>query len=691
MPKVSVIIPTYNRANYISEAIDSVLDQTFQDFEIIIIDDGSTDNTKTVLAKYGSKIKYFYKNNGGEGSARNLGIKKARGQYIAFLDSDDLWLPSKIEKQLSFLERNPKFDLVYTTMSIIDEFGNLKEEVRPTRPARNLSQLLDGYRIPMTVLVKKLKLLEAGYFDETMKVAEDTDMWIRFARLGVIDFLNEPLALYRKHSNNISNDVKDAYLGHIKIFKKIINDNGFKLPKRIKKMKLAREYYLLAKEQYRTGIYNEAFIFALHSISTFFLVGLNFVDRNDTFLTKLSKIIKPYLALGVYLFKFSLTDWGREKFNILYYEASSGFGGSANSLANLITHLDKERFRAVVIIRNFGPQIEKIKHVKIIKINNYEEKNQLHFIQYIAFLIRYVLPESIFIYFIIKRYKISLVHINTNIIDGIAPIVAAKIAGIPCVSHVRRTGNLLKREIFFSRWVNKFIVLNSTSFKIYEEFVDRDKIELIPDGIDFQNFRINTSHSLRNEFNLDSSFLIGLVGRIVEGKGHKEFILAAKKTICSHKNVKFLIVGGSVGGDDKYFNEIKKFVTDNALEENVILTGWRNDVKNILSDLDVLVQSSTLPEGFGLTCIEAMALGKSVLATNIPGPSEIVVDEKTGFLVPPGDVNAMAEKMIYLLENQEVANKMGKEGRDRVEKFFNIKNTVKKIEDLYIKTMLGKN
>ena len=118
--KVSVIIPTYNRAHLVSEAINSVLNQTYQDFEIIVVDDGSTDETCEKLRPYQDKIKYVYVKNGGAAYARNVGMKIARGKYIAFLDSDDLYYPYKIELQADFLDRFLGIHLVCTEISAFD-------------------------------------------------------------------------------------------------------------------------------------------------------------------------------------------------------------------------------------------------------------------------------------------------------------------------------------------------------------------------------------------------------------------------------------------------------------------------------------------------------------------------------------------------------------------------------------------
>ena len=110
--KVSVAIPTYNRAHYICETIDSVLVQTYKDYEIIVVDDGSTDNTREILKRYGGKIKYFYQANQGQASAWNYAVSQSSGEYIAFLDDDDLWFPEKLERQVEVLDKNPDLGFV---------------------------------------------------------------------------------------------------------------------------------------------------------------------------------------------------------------------------------------------------------------------------------------------------------------------------------------------------------------------------------------------------------------------------------------------------------------------------------------------------------------------------------------------------------------------------------------------------
>lgn len=304
MPKVSVIIPTYNCGKYICEAIDSVLAQTYKDFEIIVVDDGSTDNTNDIVGKYikehPDKIKYFYKDNGGEASARNFGIQKTDSEYLAFLDADDVWLPDKLEIQYASIVKSGA-GLNYTAMIVVDEHGKSIGEIKPSKPALCVVDLIKGYRIPMTVLIRTELFGSIGLFDENIKVAVDTDLWIRFARHIKIEYISAPLAKYRRHESNISSNISEAYIGHTKIFSKLISNPPIGISKEILKQKLARECYLLAKEYYLEKKYGKALKNVVVSLRMYPLVGRCFVDFQDSILKKTKKLIMPYLALACYL------------------------------------------------------------------------------------------------------------------------------------------------------------------------------------------------------------------------------------------------------------------------------------------------------------------------------------------------------------------------------------------------------
>lgn len=207
MPRVSVIIPTYNRKDYVQEAIDSVLAQTYTDYEIIVVDDGSTDGTGEALqARYGDRIRYVWQENQGESVARNRGIEMARGEYVAFLDSDDMWLPEKLEKQIAFLSENPEIKLVFSSAVMIDAGGRIigddsrKATATPPKPL-TLEELCFRTHVlsTSTVLMAAALLRSIGGFDPSLRYAEDYDLWMRLRLHTEVYMMQAPLAYQRRH------------------------------------------------------------------------------------------------------------------------------------------------------------------------------------------------------------------------------------------------------------------------------------------------------------------------------------------------------------------------------------------------------------------------------------------------------------------------------------------------------------
>ncbi len=197
---ISVVIPTYNRKEKTLRAVNSVLEQNIDNLEIIVVDDGSNDGTYEYLIEKDLPIKVITKENGGVSSARNIGIKHSAGNYIAFLDSDDIWLPHKLEKQIRVFEENPDISLVYTDQYLNIDGKNL-EQTRFERNAPNKRMSLPGFvdYTPIhtsTVLVKKEVLDKVGNFSEELKVHEDSELWNRISDYGEFGYVEEPLSVY---------------------------------------------------------------------------------------------------------------------------------------------------------------------------------------------------------------------------------------------------------------------------------------------------------------------------------------------------------------------------------------------------------------------------------------------------------------------------------------------------------------
>ncbi|PSB64029.1 glycosyl transferase [Chroococcidiopsis cubana SAG 39.79] len=214
MPKVSVIIPAYNAMKYLPATLGSLLSQTFDDFEAIVVNDGSFDETEKWVSQIEDpRVKLICQQNKGLAGARNTGISQATGEYIAFLDADDLWEPSKLEKQVAVLEENPEVGLVYTWVALVDEQGKPTGRIFKNNTEGNVWNQLTQHNIVecgSVPLVRRSCFDTSGIFDSNLPSAttEDWDMWLRIASRYPFKVLKEPLVYYRQISTSGSRNWK---------------------------------------------------------------------------------------------------------------------------------------------------------------------------------------------------------------------------------------------------------------------------------------------------------------------------------------------------------------------------------------------------------------------------------------------------------------------------------------------------
>jgi glycosyltransferase involved in cell wall biosynthesis len=206
-PLVSVIIPTYNRGWVIQEAIDSVLGQDFGDYELIVVDDGSDDNTPAVLAAYGHKFRVLRQSNNGVSAARNRGIAAAAGQLVAFLDSDDLWLPQKLSTQVKFFQDHPDAAVIQTQ----ERWIRNGVRVNPKKRHHKFSGMIFEQSLalclvsPSAVMMKKSLFNTVGVFDESLPACEDYDLWLRISCRYPVHLIDLPLIIKRGgHDDQLS-------------------------------------------------------------------------------------------------------------------------------------------------------------------------------------------------------------------------------------------------------------------------------------------------------------------------------------------------------------------------------------------------------------------------------------------------------------------------------------------------------
>jgi len=214
-PLVSVIIPTYNSAKFISDSVSNVTSQTYPNIEILIIDDGSTDNTEAIVRALPGPIRYIKQVNSGPSAARNHGIRQSNGKYIAFLDVDDGWEPSKIKNQVVFFENDKSLSIVATGYVRCDADLSPIETVSLEVPSKNkgiipFRVLLERNQLlTSSIMVKKQTLDECGSFDDKIRFGEDWDLWVRTAQLGRIGYIQTPLAKYRAHGGGLTGKLDD--------------------------------------------------------------------------------------------------------------------------------------------------------------------------------------------------------------------------------------------------------------------------------------------------------------------------------------------------------------------------------------------------------------------------------------------------------------------------------------------------
>lgn len=232
-PTISVVISCYNYAQYLGACLESAIKQTFKAIEIIVIDDGSTDNTNEVVKPYLSdpRVRYIYQNNKGQAYAKNTGIRNTRGEFIAFLDADDYWETTKLEKQMA-LFNDPLVGVVYSTARYIDDQGNSKRiriQMKYLQPREGLItryMIFDNFVPFSSSVVRREVFQKVGIFDESLRMAIDWDLWLRVSVHYRFQYVKEPLLFYRVgHPGQMSKNLEVRQACTDKIIKRFIEEN----------------------------------------------------------------------------------------------------------------------------------------------------------------------------------------------------------------------------------------------------------------------------------------------------------------------------------------------------------------------------------------------------------------------------------------------------------------------------------
>lgn len=362
---------------------------------------------------------------------------------------------------------------------------------------------------------------------------------------------------------------------------------------------------------------------------------------------------------------------------IVFYNGSAGFGGAEHYLISLISGL-KSRGYAVSLITIRTPHIqhfkEALKEVKILQTPG--------FFSFPAILaeIRLNKPDAVFLNF---HYPAA----------NLSAAIAAKLAGVPRIIGSVHFVEPLTSKFPLGRQIKKLITKivfplldkaiissNKCRSQLIENYgIPARKIELVHNGIDTASFPKAVIDDEKSVFNKTAPVTIGMVGRLVKGKGHDVFIKAAAEVLSSNNDARFLIVG-----DGPLLDRMKKITKDLNISKDVIFSGYQKDLFSCIAEMDIAVLPS-LHETFPYVVLEYMAMSKPVISSDVGGVPEMIEDGSTGLLVPPGDAKALAKAILRLINDRDRSVKMGLNGRRRIEGHFTldkmIDNTLKVIND----------
>jgi glycosyltransferase involved in cell wall biosynthesis len=302
---------------------------------------------------------------------------------------------------------------------------------------------------------------------------------------------------------------------------------------------------------------------------------------------------------------------------------------------------------------------------------------------------------KLFIY--LRKNRFDLVMTNT-VKAHIYGSIAACLCRIPVIwrfhdilSPTDFSPLLIRFITFFGKWFPKRILAVSKITKEYlvKNGLKEDKIDVIFNGIDSELFEIrHVSKDIRKELKIESKTkLVGFIGRIIPEKGLKSFLLAIPEVIQECPEAFFLIIGDVFLGEETHRNELLEIINKNVLEKYIRFTGFRTDIGDVMRSLDILVFPSVAPESFGLSIMEAMSLGKPVIASKVGGVSEIIEDGITGMLIEPNQPDQIADRIIHLLSNQEIYSSIAQKAKEVVTERFSLQKYVAAMEEAFTRAL----
>jgi alpha-1,3-rhamnosyl/mannosyltransferase len=686
-PKVSVCIPTYNREYLLKETLDSVFAQTYKDFEVVIVDDGSTDGTKQMLEKNGYNVRYYWQENAGDAAARNKLIELANGEYISFLDSDDLLYPDALERMVSAIPDNTEDVIVYGPYIAIDEHDNiLYRRKKKLYDGRITEYLFENILIHSCgSLFPKKVLVQAGGFDTSLAVCSDYDLWLRLSLQYDFISLEKPVFKRRRHSGNISKPSFTKRDIEYKVLEDFYyNRGGSKVIPYKKAMKrLSREQYRAAKIAVEESMRETALDFLKKSLKGHFHLKTLFwlfitqtrlhpalweqkEENKKISVKRLRTIADIKIAIDfnpVLINKFS----GFYTFGTGLLE---GFASLEEKPELILFHSSRFAMRAKEVVKNElrgGTELKPLA-IKMRWLENfwdhfsYPKLENLTGDFDIYHCFHHLMPPTK------GKPRLMTVHDLRRYI-------------LPQLYKESKLG-------FFESAVRKadhFLAVSASTKKdLCSVFgINEQKVDIIPLAAGIEPVEYNQSQK-----NRIISELSGKGGQ----KAEEYFVVISSPD--SRKNIprtvesfqaaqkflpeglKLVVIGQLAKRENELVEKLK-----NGSYRNVVYAGTVDDLRPWLSCAKAMIFAS-LYEGFGIPILEAFACGTAVITSNCSSMPEVAGD--AALYVDPASTESIAQAMIKISNDEQLRLKLIAAGKER-NKQFTWKRTAEKVVDVYKK------
>jgi len=708
---VTVVIPAFNSAAFLGAALESVHAQTRRPAEVIVVDNGSSDASAWIAQEAGARVLRLERP--AVSAARNAGIRATSQPWIAFLDADDLWDPAKLASQWQAVEACPQVSIVITDFTEFDSTGTLcqtllqrranyraiiRREVAPAvmycDPDSFRAHFLRGnFFAPSAVLARRDLLLDVGLFDEAFTHMEDRELWLRMLPKTAVAVVERPLVHTRLHASNWSSDsVKMALAGAMVAERVLANPGNYPAG--------ALDYYRaeLPKFNLNAGRFAEA-AGDTRAACRYYLrawrAGGGLRPLALAILSRLPRPVRQFVRTAHHPYATAVKD-PMKPVSVLFIENSVGLSGSTVSLCSLLNYLDSAMFQAHIVLsrpeqeRYLRGHLRRPGDLTVIAprrslkesfavqwiVDALERRApwlRRHILRVVGILDLLVvtLPYASHLRRWAKNRGIELIHQNNGV--DLGALLLSRILRAPLVAYQRGGEWHSPFVTLMAAHVTRYIANSkATKGSLVSLGVPAERITVIYPPLDLSTFHLPRQTSVgRHTFGVEPSApCFGIVGMLLPWKGHEVFLKAAQRVAERVPKVHAFIVGAAPNGDSAYERRLRALAHDLGIGDRVTFTGYRADIPDILSLLDVVVHASVQPEPFGRVIVEAMAMKRPVIATKAGGPLEIIEHGRTGFLVPPGDHEALADRLISLLEDRPLAEHVADAGSREVARRF---------------------